>query len=102
MAGKTRQKTAVIVGAGVGGVATAARLAKAGVKVTVYEKNDFTGGRCSLLHHNGYVRLSSMIAVSYVDYVVNSASIKVLLFCYCPISSVKPSTTWTPPSKLRA
>ena len=42
-------------GAGVGGVATAARLAKAGFKVTVFEKNDFTGGRCSLIHHAGYV-----------------------------------------------
>lgn len=41
-------------GAGVGGVATAARLAKAGFKVTVLEKNDFHGGRCSLLHHKGY------------------------------------------------
>ena len=42
-------------GAGVGGVAAAARLAKAGFKVTVFEKNDFTGGRCSLIHHEGYV-----------------------------------------------
>jgi hypothetical protein len=42
-------------GAGAGGVATAARLAKAGFKVTVLEKNDFTGGRCSLLHHEGWV-----------------------------------------------
>jgi heterodisulfide reductase subunit A-like polyferredoxin len=72
MAEKNKQKTAIIVGtfspiynaietqicdlgAGVGGVATAARLAKAGFKVTVVEKNDFTGGRCSLLHHEGYV-----------------------------------------------
>ena len=54
---KTCQKSAIVVGAGVGGVATAARLAKAGFKVTVFEKNDFTGGRCSLLHHDGYVRL---------------------------------------------
>nr|OQO32308.1 Phytoene desaturase [Rachicladosporium sp. CCFEE 5018] len=54
MAEKSRQKTAVVIGAGVGGVATAARLAKAGYKVTVLEKNDFTGGRCSLLHHEGY------------------------------------------------
>ncbi|OQO00678.1 Phytoene desaturase [Cryoendolithus antarcticus] len=54
MAEKTRQKTAVVIGAGVGGVATAARLARAGYKVTVLEKNDFTGGRCSLLHHEGY------------------------------------------------
>lgn len=41
----------VIIGAGVGGVATAARLAKRhGYRVTVLEKNDFSGGRCSLLH----------------------------------------------------
>jgi phytoene desaturase (3,4-didehydrolycopene-forming) len=50
------QRTAIVVGAGAGGIATAARLAKAGFKVTVLEKNDFTGGRCSLIHHNGYVR----------------------------------------------
>ncbi|KAL8825423.1 MAG: hypothetical protein Q9191_004428 [Dirinaria sp. TL-2023a] len=49
------QKTAIIVGAGVGGVATAARLAKAGFKVTVFEKNNFTGGRCSLIKYDGYV-----------------------------------------------
>ena len=42
-----------------GGVVTAARLAKAGFKVTVFEKNSFTGGRCSLIHHDGYVRLYS-------------------------------------------
>ncbi|KAK0661388.1 Phytoene desaturase [Lasiodiplodia hormozganensis] len=54
MVEKARQRTAVIVGAGVGGVATAARLAKAGYAVTVVEKNDFTGGRCSLIHHDGY------------------------------------------------
>ncbi|OCL14263.1 phytoene dehydrogenase [Glonium stellatum] len=47
-------KTAIVVGAGVGGVATAARLAKAGLKVTVVEKNEFTGGRCSLIHQDGY------------------------------------------------
>lgn len=44
-----KQKTALIIGAGVGGVSTAARLAHAGFAVTVLEKNDFTGGRCSLL-----------------------------------------------------
>jgi phytoene desaturase (3,4-didehydrolycopene-forming) len=41
-------------GAGVGGVATAARLAKAGFSVTILEKSSFTGGRCSLISHNGY------------------------------------------------
>lgn len=51
---KVRQKKAVVVGAGAGGIATAARLAKAGFDVTVLEKNSFTGGRCSLIHHEGY------------------------------------------------
>ncbi|KAL8790318.1 MAG: hypothetical protein Q9213_000670 [Squamulea squamosa] len=48
------RKTAIVVGAGAGGVATAARLTKAGFDVTVFEKNSFTGGRCSLLHHEGH------------------------------------------------
>ena len=55
--GKIRNsRSAVIIGAGAGGVATAARLAAAGWQVTVVEKNDFTGGRCSLIRENGYVR----------------------------------------------
>ena len=46
----------IVVGAGAGGVTTAARLAQAGCKVTLVEKNDFSGGRCSLIHRDGYVR----------------------------------------------
>ena len=42
------------IGAGVGGIATAARLAHAGFDVEVYEKNEFSGGRCSLIHHDGH------------------------------------------------
>lgn len=45
----------IVVGAGAGGVATAARLAAAGCKVTVVEKNDFSGGRCSLIQRQQYV-----------------------------------------------
>ncbi|KAK5114199.1 ATP-binding cassette transporter CGR1 [Meristemomyces frigidus] len=52
MSKKARQKTAIVIGAGVGGTSTAARLAHAGFKVTVLEKNSFTGGRCSLLYHD--------------------------------------------------
>lgn len=48
------KKHIVIIGAGVGGTATAARLAREGFKVTVVEKNDFGGGRCSLIHHEGH------------------------------------------------
>ncbi|KAG9910895.1 phytoene desaturase, partial [Aureobasidium melanogenum] len=50
MGGATNQKTAIVVGAGAGGVSTAARLAKAGFKVTVLEKNDFIGAE--LKAHN--------------------------------------------------
>ncbi|KAI8895642.1 beta-carotene [Globomyces pollinis-pini] len=44
----------VIVGAGVGGITTAAYLSKQGYRVEVYEKNDFIGGRCSLIHNKGF------------------------------------------------
>ncbi|KAB5560125.1 hypothetical protein GE09DRAFT_79569 [Coniochaeta sp. 2T2.1] len=47
---KTKPMTAIVIGAGAGGIAAAARLAKAGLDVTVLEKNDFAGGRCSLMH----------------------------------------------------
>ncbi|KAL2209220.1 phytoene desaturase [Sarocladium strictum] len=49
-----KPKSVIIVGAGAGGVALAARLAKAGLRVTVVEKNDFTGGRCSLIYNEGH------------------------------------------------
>ncbi|KAI9263070.1 phytoene dehydrogenase [Sporodiniella umbellata] len=48
------EKHIVIIGAGIGGTATAARLSRQGFKVTVVEKNEFSGGRCSLIHHEGY------------------------------------------------
>ena len=42
------KRSAIIVGAGIGGVATAARLARDGYRVTVVEKNEKAGGRCSI------------------------------------------------------
>ncbi|OTB03981.1 hypothetical protein M426DRAFT_23298 [Hypoxylon sp. CI-4A] len=51
---KISHKKAIVIGAGAGGVATAARLAKSGFSVTVLEKNSFIGGRCSLIHHEGH------------------------------------------------
>jgi phytoene desaturase (3,4-didehydrolycopene-forming) len=44
----------VIIGAGVGGVTLAAYLSKQGYDVSVYEKNDYNGGRCSLIHNKGF------------------------------------------------
>ena len=47
-------KTAVIIGAGVGGMALSIRLAHAGFDVTVVEKNIFPGGKLSEVLQNGY------------------------------------------------
>ena len=44
----------MVIGAGIGGIATAARLAKNGFQVTVLEKNDKPGGRCNQILHDGH------------------------------------------------
>jgi phytoene desaturase len=49
-----KDKTAIIAGAGAGGVATAVYLAKNGYSVTVYEKNSSPGGRCGQLIRDGH------------------------------------------------
>jgi phytoene desaturase len=46
--------TALVIGAGLGGIATAARLARAGFNVKVLEKNEAAGGRCSQLIRDGH------------------------------------------------
>ncbi|HZY42678.1 MAG TPA: phytoene desaturase family protein [Anaerolineae bacterium] len=46
--------TAIIIGAGIGGIATAARLARSGYTVTVFEKNARPGGRCDQLIRDGH------------------------------------------------
>ena len=50
----TKTKTAVIIGAGIGGIATAVYLAKNGYEVCVHEKNLSYGGRCGQLIRDGY------------------------------------------------
>ena len=50
----SERRTAIVVGAGIGGTAVAARLAKDGFYVRVFEKNSFSGGRLSLIHKNGH------------------------------------------------
>ncbi len=44
----------LVIGAGVGGIAAAARLAAVGYAVTVLEKNALPGGRCGRLTVDGY------------------------------------------------
>jgi phytoene desaturase len=47
-------KTIGIIGAGIGGLALAIRLANKGFKVTVFEKNSYPGGKLSELKLNGF------------------------------------------------
>ncbi len=49
------KKKIIIIGAGVGGMACAALLAKAGHEVTVLESHSFLGGRCATLEKDGFV-----------------------------------------------
>jgi phytoene desaturase len=48
------QPKAVVIGAGLGGIAAAGRLARNGYEVTVYEKNAVPGGRCGQLVRDGH------------------------------------------------
>jgi phytoene desaturase len=53
--GKIMQKpTALVIGAGIGGIATAARLAKTGFDVTVLEKEATPGGRANQIVRDGH------------------------------------------------
>ena len=47
-------KSASIIGAGIGGITTAIYLAKNGYNVNIWEKNDVPGGRCGQLIHEGH------------------------------------------------
>jgi phytoene desaturase len=49
-----QDRTAVIVGAGPGGLAAALLLAKSGVKVTIVEKRSDVGGRTSTIQQDGF------------------------------------------------
>ncbi len=51
----TNRHRALVIGAGIGGVATAARLARAGYRVTVLEKSSCPGGRVHQVAREGFV-----------------------------------------------
>lgn len=46
--------TAIVIGAGIAGLASAIRLAVQGMEVTVFEKNGYPGGKLSHFSSNGY------------------------------------------------
>lgn len=54
MAHEPREKRVVIVGAGIGGLTTAAILARAGLDVTVLEAHIYPGGCAGTFFHKGY------------------------------------------------
>jgi phytoene desaturase len=45
---------AIIIGAGIGGIATSIRLAKKGYEVEVYEQNSYSGGKLSVFDQDGF------------------------------------------------
>jgi phytoene desaturase len=49
-----KQPSAIVIGAGIGGIAAATHLARRGLQVTVVEKNSQPGGRCDYFTHDGH------------------------------------------------
>src|SRR5947209_10920469 len=47
-------KSAIVIGAGLGGIAAALRLRKRGYDVTLLDKQNQLGGRASVYHRNGF------------------------------------------------
>ena len=48
-------KKAIVVGAGIAGLASAVRLANKGFLVSVFEKNSYHGGKLTVIENNGFV-----------------------------------------------
>ena len=49
-----KRKNVIIIGAGIGGIATAGYLARQGYNVTIFEKNAYSGGRCGKFVKDGH------------------------------------------------
>ena len=47
-------RSAIVIGAGIGGITTAAHLARQGMRVTVFEKYHQAGGRCNTFTREGH------------------------------------------------
>ena len=48
------QENVIVIGAGIGGICSAIRLAQAGLRVTIVEKNARPGGRCDRISRDGH------------------------------------------------
>jgi phytoene desaturase len=49
-----KNKTVIVIGAGIGGLTAATHLARQGLHVTIIEKNDHPGGRCDRISRDGH------------------------------------------------
>jgi phytoene desaturase len=49
-----KQKSVIVIGAGIGGIIAATHLAQRGLKVTIVEKNSHPGGRCDRFSREGH------------------------------------------------
>ena len=59
------RRSAIVVGAGFGGIATALRLRRLGYAVTVIDNNPKAGGRAQVYESNGFKFDAGPTAVSY-------------------------------------
>ncbi|MFL7837499.1 MAG: phytoene desaturase family protein, partial [Candidatus Promineifilaceae bacterium] len=50
-----KSRSVIVIGAGIGGIATAAHLAQQGLHVTILEKNARPGGRCDRFEKDGHI-----------------------------------------------
>ena len=69
MVAKTRKKVG-IVGGGLGGLASACTLAARGYDVTLFEKNDWAGGKAAVLEGDGgvlWMLVGALLAVLLVE-----------------------------------
>ncbi len=66
--GSGRPRTAVVVGAGIGGLASAVRLAHAGWDVTVLEQHDQPGGRAGRWESEGFTFDTGPSLVMMIEY----------------------------------
>ncbi|MDB5151537.1 MAG: crtI, partial [Mucilaginibacter sp.] len=50
----SKNKQVIVIGAGFAGLSAAALMAKAGYRVTIFEKNDQPGGRARVWEQDGF------------------------------------------------
>ena len=101
-----KAKSVIVIGAGIGGIATAVHLAQRGRHVTVVEKNARPGGRCDRFSRDGHQfdagpTLFVMPLVYEAEFAALGASLHEMLICSAltrpTISTLTTAATWRSP-----